>query len=84
MGASFNIPMPQLQPLAIIGLDNKWSLYFAKPLPMTLQCYKYVLVMIEHFSKWIGLVALSNKVTEGATYFFLNLMFSCIGVPAKI
>jgi hypothetical protein len=47
--ASFNVPMPQLQPLSIMGLGYRWSLDFAGP--VTPRHNKYVLVMIEHFSK---------------------------------
>jgi hypothetical protein len=54
--ASFNAPMPQLQPLPIMGLGYKWSLDFAGPLPVIPRHNKYGLVMIEHFSKWIELV----------------------------
>jgi hypothetical protein len=60
--ASFNAPMPQLQPLSIMGLGYRWSLDFAGPLPVTPRHNKYVLVMIEHFSKWIELVALLGQV----------------------
>ncbi len=62
--ASFNAPTPILQPLPIMGLGYRWSLDFAGPLPITKRHNKYVLVMIEHFSKWIELVALSNKFSE--------------------
>jgi hypothetical protein len=57
--ASFNAPMPQLQPLPIMGLGYRWSLDFVGSLPVTPRYNKYVLVMIEHFSKWIELVALN-------------------------
>jgi hypothetical protein len=49
--ASFNAPTPTLQPLPIMGLGYRWSLDFAGPLPVTKNHNKYVLVMIEHFSK---------------------------------
>jgi hypothetical protein len=52
--ASFNAPMPQLQPLPIMGLGYRWSLDFAGPLPVTPRHNKYVLVMIEHFSTGIA------------------------------
>jgi hypothetical protein len=45
---------------------------------------KYVLVMIEHFSKWIELVALPDKFSEGATYSFLDRILSCFGAPAEV
>ena len=54
--SSFNTLSPWLQPLLIIGLDYCWSLDFAGPLVVTPCGAKYVLVMVEHFSKWIELV----------------------------
>jgi hypothetical protein len=45
---------------------------------------KYVLVMIEHFFKWIELVALPDKFSEGAAYSFLDPILSRFGVPTKV
>ncbi len=56
--SSFNTLSPQLRPLPIMGLGYRWSLDFARPLLTTSRGAKYVLVMVEHFSKWIELVAL--------------------------
>ena len=55
-----------------MDLDYRWSLDFAGPLPITKRHNKYVMVMIGHFSKWIELVALPNKFSEGVAYAFLN------------
>lgn len=66
--ASFNAPMPQLQSLPIMGLGYRWNLKFAKLFPVIPRHSKYVMVMIEHFSKWIELVALPDKFNEGAAY----------------
>jgi hypothetical protein len=82
--ASFNAPMPQLQPLPIMGLGYRWSLDFVGPLPITPRHNKYVLVMIEHFSKWIELVALPDKFSEGAAYSFLDRVLSRFGAPAEV
>ena len=82
--ASFNAPTPVLQPLPIIGLGYWWSLDFAGPLPITKRHNKYVLVMTEHFSKWIELMALPHKFSEGATYAFLDWVFSQIGAPEEV
>jgi hypothetical protein len=51
---------------------------------MTPRHNKYVLVMIEHFSKWIELVALLDKSSEGAAYSFLDRVLSCFGAPAEV
>ena len=82
--ASFNAPTPILQPLPIMGLGYWWSLDFAGPLPITRRHNKYVLVMIEDFSKWIELVALPNKFSEGAAYAFLDRVLSRFGAPAEV
>jgi hypothetical protein len=82
--ASFNAPMPQLQPLPIMGLGYRWSLDFVGPLPVTPRHNKYVLVMIEHFSKWIELVALPDKFNEGAAYSFLDRVLSRFGALAEL
>jgi transposase-like protein len=40
--------------------------------------------MIEHSSKWIELVALSDKFSEGAAYSFLDRILSCFGTPTEV
>jgi transposase InsO family protein len=82
--AYFHAPMPQLQPLPIMGLGYRWSLDFAGPLPVIPRHNKYVLVMIEHFSKWIELVALPDKFSEGAAYSFLDRVLSRFGAPTEV
>jgi hypothetical protein len=69
-------------PLWLLGY--RWSLDFAGPLPVTPRHNKYVLVMIEHFSKWIELVALLDKFSEGAAYSFLDRVLSHFGAPAEV
>jgi hypothetical protein len=41
-----------------------------------MQHNQYVLVMIEHFSKWLKLVPLLNYNNEGATYAFMEKIFN--------
>eukprot|EP00245_Coleochaete_scutata_P000411 TRINITY_DN1051_c1_g1_i1.p1 TRINITY_DN1051_c1_g1~~TRINITY_DN1051_c1_g1_i1.p1 ORF type:complete len:1227 (+),score=252.29 TRINITY_DN1051_c1_g1_i1:430-3681(+) len=82
--ASFNSPSPQLQPLPIMGLGYRWSLDFAGPLPTTARHNRYVLVMVEHFSKWIELVALPDKTSRGAAQAFVDRVLSRFGAPAEV
>ncbi len=82
--ASLNAPTPQLHPLPIMGLGYRWSLDFAGPLPLTVRHNKYVLVMVEHFSKWIELVPSPNKSSEGVAYAFLDRVLSHFGAPAEV
>jgi transposase-like protein len=40
--------------------------------------------MVEHFSKWLELVPLSNHSNEGATYAFLDRLVNRFGVRVEI
>ena len=82
--ASFNAPSPHLHPLPIMGLGYRWSLDFTGPLPLTMCHNKVVLVMVEHFSKWIELVALLDKGSEGAAIAFLDRVLSHFGAPIEV
>ena len=55
-----------------MGLGYRWSLDFAKPLIVTPHGAKYVLVMVEHFSKWIEFVMLPQNSIELAVATFLD------------
>jgi hypothetical protein len=47
-----------------MGLGYRWPLDFAGWFIATPRGAKYVLVMVEHFRKWIELVALSQYFAE--------------------
>ncbi len=82
--ASFNAPIPQLHPFPIMGLGYRWSLDFAGPLPLTVRHNRYVLVMVEHFSKWIELVPSPDKSNERVAYALFDRVFSHFGAPAQV
>ena len=45
---------------------------------------KYVLVMVEHFSKWIELVVLSHNSIELSVAAFLDHVLEHFGAPAEV
>jgi hypothetical protein len=59
--AAFNAKHPMLQPLPIKGLFYRWRLDFAGPLPKSRTGNRYVLVMVEHFTKTIILTPTKDK-----------------------
>jgi hypothetical protein len=67
-----------------MGLGYRWRLDFMGPLPLTVQHNKYVLVMVEHFSKWIELVPSLDKSSEGVMYAFLNRVLNHFGAPTEV
>jgi hypothetical protein len=82
--SSFNTLLPQLQPLPIMGLGYRWSLDFAGPLIITPRGAKYVLVMVDHFSKWIKLVVLPKNSSELAAMAFLDRVLARFGAPTEV
>ena len=63
-----------------MGLGYCWSLDFAGPLVVTSRGAKYVLVMVEHFRKWIEFVVLPQNFAELAAAAFL----AHFGAPAEV
>ncbi len=54
------------------------------PLPLMVRHNRYVLVMVEHFFKWIELVPSLDKSNKGVAYAFLDRVLSHFGAPAKV
>jgi len=68
-----------------MGLGYWWNLNFIDPLNLTIQHNQiYVLVMIEHFLKWLELVPLLHYSSEGITYAFVDMAFNKFKAPTKI
>ena len=79
--SSFTTLSPQLQSLPIMILDFHWSLDYAGALIVIPCGAKYVLVMVEHFSKWIKIVVFS---TELAATTFLDRVLARFGAPTEV
>jgi hypothetical protein len=58
---SFSSRQLTLSPLPIQGMFYRWSFDLTKELPQTSRGNVYIMIMIEHFSKWVELVALPDK-----------------------
>jgi transposase InsO family protein len=82
--SSFNTLTHQPRPLSIMDLGYRWNLDFAGPLMITSRGTKYVLMMVEHFSKWIELVALPQNSSELAAVAFLDRVFVRFGALAEV
>jgi hypothetical protein len=54
----------------------RWSCDLAGKLPQTSKGNVYIMIMIEHFSKWVELVALSNKSSHSTSQVFLQQVLS--------
>lgn len=81
--ANFNTMQPVLQPLPIQGLFYRWGMDLAGPFPVSKRGNTYILVAVEHFSKWIEVFPLQNKSAAEVTY-YANQLFSRYLAPAEV
>jgi hypothetical protein len=61
-----------LSPLPIQGMFYCWSCDLTGKFPQTSTGNFYIMIMIEHFSKWVELVALPNKSSHNTSHTFLQ------------
>ena len=81
--AGFRVSGTHLQPLHLQGLMFRWGVDFAGPMLATKRGNKYVLVCIEHCTKWVELIPLPSKSSEGVARAFLDII-SRYGVPGVV
>jgi len=62
---------------------HHWSCDLAGKLPKTSRGNVYIMIMIEHFSKWVELVALLDKSSHNTSQVFLQQVLSRFGAYAK-
>ena len=82
--AGFREMGKELQPLALQGLMFRWGIDFAGPMPTTKRGNKYVLVCIEHCTKWVELIALPSKPSNNVSRAFLDNILSRYGAPGVV
>ena len=62
----------------------RWGIDFAGPLPTTELGNKYVLVCIEHCTKWVELIALPSKSSAHVARAFMENFFSRYKAPRVV
>jgi len=81
---SFNAQQPTLHPLPIEGLFYRWGCDLCGPFKETERGNKYIMVCIEHFSKWIEIIPIPNKEPETVAYAFLHQVLARYGGCAEV
>ena len=82
--AGFRISGTELQPLKLQGIMFRWGIDFAGPLPESDRGNKYVLVCIEHCTKWVELIPLPSKSSSHVATAFLENILARYGVPGEV
>ncbi|GAQ93509.1 hypothetical protein KFL_015960010, partial [Klebsormidium nitens] len=81
--ATFEVKDPELKPLPIMGMFYRWGVDLCKmPVPSQ-DGNRYVVVMIEHFTKWVELVPIPEKTPEH-TAAALKRVLTMFGAPAEV
>jgi hypothetical protein len=81
--ANFEVKDPTLKPLPIMGMFYEWGVDLCKMPFKSVSGNRYVVVMIEHFSKWIELVPIP-ETTSHHTAAALRGVLCRYGAPAEV
>ena len=82
--ASFNAVHPSLHPLPIEGMFYRWGCDLCGPFDVTVRGHKYLLVCIEHFSKWVEVIPLRSKKPSEVRDAFIQAVLTRFGAPAEV
>ena len=82
--ASFNMKHDRLKPLPLFGLFYRFSIDSAGPLPVSNNGYQYVIVIVEHFSKWIELVPVKQLDSKTTAQAFNDRVLARYGAPVEV
>jgi hypothetical protein len=82
--SSFNGVQPDLQPLPISGLMYRWGVDLCGPFPATGRGNQYILVAVEHYSKHLELVPISNKEPATTAAALAAAVLGRYGSPAEL
>ena len=82
--ASFSTKPAQLHSLEIQGLFARWSVDLLGPLPTSKRGNRYVIVMIEGFSKQLEVEALPSKTAANTAYAFVRGVLCRYGACAEV
>ena len=84
--ASFGVEPPTLNSLPIKGMMYRWGVDLFGPIDNQLSDhrYRYVMIAVEHFSKWAVAVPLPNKEASTVAQAFRQNVLGVYGAPAEI
>ena len=82
--AGFRESVANSQPLPLQGLVFRWGIDFAGPLPASDRGNKWILICIDHRTKWVKIIALPSKASDGVARAFLKHVLSRFGASKEV
>lgn len=85
VNTSFNATPKQLSPLPVMRLHYRWGVDLAGPLnPTSQDGNRYVMVLIEHFSKYLDVVPIQAKSAVTTAQVFIERVLCRFGSCAEV
>ena len=84
VGARFTVRSPQLHPLPIEGLFYRWGVDLAGPFGKSKRGNQYVMVCVEHYSKFMVLVPLPDKTAATVAMAWKLAVLGIFGSCAEV
>ena len=82
--ASFLPRDVELHPLPVMGMFHLWTADLAGSFPQSEYGNYYIMVMIEHFSKWVEVVTFPSEESNKTARVFLQYVLFRYGALAKV
>ena len=76
-------PTP-LNPIVSVGPFTKWGIDFRTCKPASVAGHNYIIVAINHFTKWVEAMPTYLNDVETAAQFLLNRIITRFGIPKAI
>jgi hypothetical protein len=77
-------PPALLHPVITVSPFCKWGIDFITCNPPSNNGHKYIVVVVNYFTKWVESMPTFNNTTDTATRFFFNHVISRFGVPLQL
>ena len=84
VNTSFSAPSPDLHPLPVQGLFYRWGVDLCGPFARTNSGNVYVMICVEHFSKYAVFVPLPDKEADHTASAFLHHILGRYGACAEV
>ena len=76
-------PAP-LYPVIVVGPFARWGIDFTTCTPASARGHKYIIVVVDYFTKWAEAMPTVKNGGETSTIFIFNNIITRFGVPRKI
>ena len=82
--ATFSVKNCRLKPMPIFGQFYRFSVDSAGPFRPSQGGYKYVIIIVEHFSKWIELAPVVDLNPDATAATFMERVLARYGAPVEV